>query len=42
VGAAFHTMKIESGAGRWAVQWVERLRGLAGAIADLVIGRGDD
>ena len=39
VGAAFHTMEIRAPQGRSVIHWVGRLRGNAGRVADLVIGR---
>ncbi|HEY3814504.1 MAG TPA: hypothetical protein VGL66_14880 [Caulobacteraceae bacterium] len=40
VGAAFHTMEIDSPSGHMVIRWTGRLLGKAGAIADLVIGAG--
>jgi hypothetical protein len=38
VGAAFHTMEIDTPRKHLVVRWVGRLRGLVGAVADLVMG----
>jgi hypothetical protein len=40
VGAAFHTMEIVTPQGHAVFRWTGRLRGWAGAVADLVMGRG--
>ncbi len=38
VGAMFHTMEIDTPTGHTVIRWTGRLRGKAGAVADLVIG----
>ena len=38
VGAIFHTMEIDTPKRHLVVRWVGRLRGRAGAVADLVMG----
>ena len=40
VGTTFHTMEIVTPQGHVVLQWSGRLRGLAGAIADFIMGRG--
>lgn len=40
VGAMFHTMEIHTPSGHLVIQWFGRLSGKAGAVTDLVIGRG--
>jgi len=40
VGAAFHTMEIVTPQGHAVFRWTGRLRGWAGAVADLIMGKG--
>jgi hypothetical protein len=40
VGTAFHTMEIVTPQGHVVFRWTGRLRGWAGAVADLIMGRG--
>jgi hypothetical protein len=40
VGTAFHTMEIVTPQGHAVFRWTGRLRGWAGAVADLIMGRG--
>ncbi|MBV9882122.1 MAG: hypothetical protein JO276_03860 [Sphingomonadaceae bacterium] len=39
VGAAFHTMEIVTPRGHAVFRWAGRLRGWAGAVADMIMGR---
>ena len=39
VGASFHTMEIVTPQGHIVLRWTGRLRGWAGAVADLIMGR---
>ena len=39
VGAAFHTMEIVTPRGHVVLRWTGRLRGWAGAVADMIMGR---
>jgi hypothetical protein len=39
-GATFHVMEIVTPAGHNVLRWTGRLRGLAGAVADFIMGRG--
>jgi hypothetical protein len=39
-GAAFHTLEIVTPQGHAVFRWTGRLRGWAGAVADLIMGRG--
>lgn len=39
VGAAFHTMEIVTPRGHAVFRWPGRLRGWAGAVADMIMGR---
>ena len=40
VGATFHTMEIVTPQGHVVLRWTGRLRGLAGVVADFIMGRG--
>jgi hypothetical protein len=39
-GVMSHAMEINTSAGHMVIRWIGRLRGKAGAVADLVIGHG--
>jgi hypothetical protein len=42
IGGPLHVMAIATPFGRTTVKWDGRLHGASGAVADIVLGRGDD